>query len=81
VPGLSQEVAQQLVAAGRKARLLKDHGLEEATSTRALVYAAAMIGAGLDPVAACQVAMVNPITDDPELAEALMEIVNAHFAV
>jgi nitric oxide reductase NorQ protein len=45
------------------------------------VYAAAMIGAGLDAVAACQVAMVNPITDDPELAEALMEIVNAHFAV
>ena len=81
VPGLSNEVANQLVAVGRKARLLKDHGLEEATSTRALVYAAAMIGAGLDSVAACQVAMVNPITDDPELAEALMEIVNAHFAV
>ena len=81
VPGLSHEMAQQLVAAGRKARLLKDHGLEEATSTRALVYSAAMIGAGLDAVAACQVAMVNPITDDPELSEALMEIVNAHFAV
>ena len=80
VPGVSNEHAQQLVAAGRKARLLKDHGLEEATSTRALVYAASMIGAGLDPVAACQVAMVNPITDDPELAEALMEIINAHFA-
>jgi nitric oxide reductase NorQ protein len=81
VPGLTSENAHQLVAAGRKARLLKDHGLEEATSTRALVYAASMIGAGLDAVAACQVAMVNPITDDPELAEALMEIVNAHFAV
>jgi nitric oxide reductase NorQ protein len=81
VPGLSHEYAHQLVAAGRKARLLKDHGLEEATSTRALVYAGAMICAGLDPTAACQVAMVNPITDDPELAEALMEIVNAHFAV
>ena len=50
----------KLVAAGRKARLLKDHGLEEATSTRALVYAANMINAGLDPVDACQVAMVNP---------------------
>jgi len=25
------------------------------------------------------VAMVNPITDDEELAEALMEIVQAHF--
>jgi len=79
VPGIAPETVQQLVAAGRKARLLKDHGLEEATSTRALVYAASMITAGLDPIAACQVAMVNPITDDPELAEALMEVVQAHF--
>jgi nitric oxide reductase NorQ protein len=77
--GVPAETAHQLVAAGRKARLLKDHGLEEASSTRALVYAANMINAGLDPVAACQVAMVNPITDDQELAEALMEIVQAHF--
>jgi nitric oxide reductase NorQ protein len=79
VPGIGTEIAHQLVAAGRKARLLKDHGLEEASSTRALVYAANMINAGLDPIAACQVAMVNPITDDPELAEALMEVVQAHF--
>ena len=79
--GISPEIVHQLVAAGRKARLLKDHGLEEATSTRALVYAASMINAGLDPIAACQVAMINPITDDIELADALMEIVQAHFAV
>jgi len=78
-PGISPEIAHLLVTAGRKARLLKDHGLEESASTRALVYAASMINAGLDPVAACQVAMVNPITDDEELAEALMENVQAHF--
>jgi len=79
--GVSEEVVHQLVAAGRKARMLKDHGLEEATSTRALVYAANMMNAGLDAVAACQVAMVNPITDDIELADAMMEIVQAHFSV
>jgi nitric oxide reductase NorQ protein len=78
--GISPELVHQLVAAGRKARMLKDHGLEEATSTRALVYAANMINAGLDPIAACQVAMINPITDDLELADALMEIVQAHFS-
>ena len=77
--GIGPELAHQLVTAGRKARLLKDHGLEESASTRALVYAANMMNAGLDPVAACQVAMVNPITDDEELAEALMEVVQAHF--
>ncbi len=78
--GISPEIVHQLVAAGRKARMLKDHGLEEATSTRALVYAANMMNAGLDPIAACQVAMINPITDDIELSDALMEIVQAHFA-
>ncbi len=79
VPGVAPELVAKLVAAGRKARLLKDHGLEEATSTRAMVYAASMMSAGLDPVTACQVAMVNPLTDDIELAEAMLEIVRAHF--
>jgi nitric oxide reductase NorQ protein len=79
VPGLTADIAAKLVAAGRKARLLKDHGLEESTSTRALVYAANMMHAGLDPVNACLVAMVNPITDDPDLVGALTEIVRAHF--
>jgi nitric oxide reductase NorQ protein len=78
--GIAEEIVHQLVAAGRKARALKDHGLEEATSTRALVYAASMMNAGLDPVTACQVAMVNPITDDIELADAMMEIIQAHFS-
>jgi len=44
------------------------------------VYAANLINAGLDPVNACQVAMVNPLTDDIELLEALTEIVKAHFS-
>jgi nitric oxide reductase NorQ protein len=80
VSGTPADIAARLVAAGRKARLLKDHGLEESTSTRALVYAANMINAGLNPVDGCRVAMVNPITDDLELSEALLEIVKAHFS-
>ncbi len=80
VPELAAEMAQKLVAAGRKARILKDHGLEEATSTRALVYAAELMSAGLEPLEACRAALVAPVTDDAELAEALMEIVAAHFA-
>lgn len=77
--GLDEDIINRLVAAGRKARGLKDHGLEEATSTRALTYAAQLINAGLDPIDACRAAMVAPLTDDPELAEALMEIIRAHF--
>ena len=77
--GLDAALADKLVAAGRKARNLKDHGLQEATSTRAMVYAAQLIHAGLEPVEACRAAMVYPLTDDPELTEALMEIIQAHF--
>ncbi|MFZ5556015.1 MAG: CbbQ/NirQ/NorQ/GpvN family protein [Pseudomonadota bacterium] len=79
VPELDPALVERLVAIGQRSRALKDHGLEEVTSTRALVYAASMMAAGLAPVEACQVAMVSPITDDPELAEALMEIVRAHL--
>jgi nitric oxide reductase NorQ protein len=79
VPGISAEVAQKLVATGGKARGLKDHGLDEVTSTRALVYAANLILAGLAPVEACQAAMVNPITDDIELSATLSEIISAHL--
>jgi len=77
--GMDGALLEQLVAAGRRARTLKDHGLEEATSTRALVYAGQLISAGLDPVEACRAAMVDPVTDDPELVEALMEIINSHL--
>jgi nitric oxide reductase NorQ protein len=77
--GIAPELVHKLVTAGRKARNLKDHGLDEVTSTRALVYAANMMNAGLPSIEACRVAMVNPITDDIELSEALMEIVTAHF--
>jgi nitric oxide reductase NorQ protein len=79
VPGLSAEIAAKLVATGGKARGLKDHGLDEVTSTRALVYAANLISAGLEPVEACRAAMVNPMTDDIELSAALSEIISAHF--
>ncbi len=77
--GLDADRVERLVAAGRRARVLKDHGLEEATSTRALAYAGELMQAGLAPRVACRAALVAPITDDPELIQALEEIIAAHF--
>ena len=51
---MAQPIAAQLADVGGKARGLKDHGLDEVTSTRALVYAANLIAAGLEPIAACR---------------------------
>lgn len=77
--GLDEARAQALVAAAGKARNLKDQGLQEVTSTRALVYAGNLMGSGLNALESCEAAIVNPQTDDPELAEALMEIFRAFF--
>ena len=77
--GLDEARAQALVAAAGKARNLKDQGLQEVTSTRALVYAGNLMGSGLNALESCEVAIVNPQTDVPELAEALMEIFRAFF--
>ncbi|BAN34303.1 MAG: CbbQ/NirQ/NorQ/GpvN family protein [Gammaproteobacteria bacterium] len=77
--GADAMLAKRLVNLANALRALKEHDLEEAASTRLLVYAATLIGSGFDPVDACRAAMVETLTDDVETADALMEIVHASF--
>ncbi len=77
--GIAPAMATRLVALAGHLRQLKDHDLEEAASTRLLVYAASLIAAGCDPVTACDAALVEPLTDDPDTAQALLEVVRASF--
>ena len=77
--GCDEMTAKQLVGIGRALRALKDVDLEEVASTRLLVYAAILIGDGLDPVEACRASLVESLTDDQEVAAALMEVVLATF--
>lgn len=77
--GVDLLLAKRLVALGNNLRALKDHDLEEAASTRLLVYAATLIRSGMDPLDACRAALVEPLTDDVETAAALMEVVDASF--
>ncbi len=79
--GIAPAMAARLVALAGHLRQLKDHDLEEAASTRLLVYAAGLIAAGCDPVMACDAAMVEPLTDDPDTAQALLEVVRVNFGV
>ena len=58
-------------------RSLKDHDLEEGASTRLLVYAATLIGSGMDYRDACRAALVEPLTDDEETLAALLEVIDA----
>ena len=77
---VSKELATQLVKLAQALRSLKDYDLEEGASTRLLVYAATLISSGLSPIIACEAAMVETLTDDQETADALLEIIKAHFS-
>ncbi len=72
---IDAQTAQDLVKIGQKVRNLRGHGLEEGVSTRLLIYAAQMIAKGISPIAAAEVAICSPITDDRELQRSIREIV------
>ena len=77
--GCEERLAQRLVGLVNSLRALKDHDEEEAASTRLLVYTANLIQDGFDPLEACRSALVEPLTDDVETVDALMEVVDATF--
>lgn len=75
--GVEQEMARQLVEIGARIRNFKHHGLEEGVSTRLLIYAGKLVHEGIEPKKACQLAMVAPITDNPDLQASLDAIISA----
>jgi nitric oxide reductase NorQ protein len=77
--GAPAEVADKLVSIAERARNLKGHGLDEGISTRMLVYAGSLVAKGVEPKAACRVALVRPITDDPDMRDALDAAVTTFF--
>jgi nitric oxide reductase NorQ protein len=77
--GVGLDVAKNLVHIGERARNLKGHGLDEGLSTRMLIYAGSLIAKGVAPLAACRVALVRPITDDPDMRDALDSAVTTYF--
>jgi len=77
--GVDPETAGKLVQIAHRARNLKGHGLDEGISTRLLVYAGQLIGKGIEPVAACTMTMVVPLTDDPDMRDTLNAAVHTFF--
>ena len=77
--GVSKEIADKLVSIAERARNLKGHGLDEGISTRMLVYGGSLIAKGVEPKNACRVALVRPITDDPDMRDALDAAVTTFF--
>jgi len=77
--GVEGEAAMKLVQIAHRTRNLKGHGLDEGISTRLLVYAGQMIAEGIEPGAACQMTLVTPLTDDPDMRQTLQAAVETFF--
>ncbi|SFM15951.1 CbbQ/NirQ/NorQ/GpvN family protein [Nitrosomonas communis] len=77
--GINKAISTKLVSIAERARNLKGHGLDEGISTRMLIYAGNLIAKGVEAQAACRVALVRPITDDPDMRDALDAAVATFF--
>jgi nitric oxide reductase NorQ protein len=75
--GVDMAVAERLVRAGQRSRNLRGHGLEEGASTRMLIHAGRLIARGVSADEAFEMAVILPITDDPDIRSALREAVAA----
>lgn len=77
--GTNTSTAKKLVALATRMRAVNELGLAEVPSTRLLVDAARLIDSGLPPRLACSAAIVEPLTDDRDVARGLMELVALVF--
>ncbi len=73
---VDHNTAKKLVTIAAKIRNLTELGLTETVSTRLLVDAAKLIYSGLPKRLSVKVAIVEPLTDDAEIIEALTDLCN-----
>jgi nitric oxide reductase NorQ protein len=73
--GLPRDRCVPLVRLANALRELKGQDLEEGASTRLLVYCASLIAAGMKPADAILAAMIEPLTDEPDVKQALLRVV------
>jgi len=77
--GVDDPRAAQLARLGRLLRNLDERHSAEGPSTRLLIHAGALIVRGVAPRRACEAAVVQAMTDDALLQDALREVVGAVF--
>jgi nitric oxide reductase NorQ protein len=75
--GVDKKNAADLRKIAEKFREMKNRGLDEEVSTRLLIYAGVLIRNGVEQRRACSIAMIDPITDDPEIKKTLEEIASS----
>jgi len=77
--GADAHLAFKLVELAGALRLLEQNDLDEVASTRLLIYAARMIGSGMNVLEACRCCLAEPLSDDPQTVKALMDVAKIYF--
>ena len=77
--GINEETATKLVAIASEIRQLSDTDIQEAVSTRLLVYAAKLIVKGFDSYDACMHSIVESLSDEEEVLVVLEKLIELHF--
>lgn len=77
--GVDAGTAAPLALAGLQIRHLDQQNLLEGPSTRLLIYAGRLIGQGVSPRRACDVAIIQAMTDDMLLAKGVRQVIEAIF--
>ncbi|MDM9559596.1 CbbQ/NirQ/NorQ/GpvN family protein [Bordetella petrii] len=77
--GVALEAARRLVSLAHSTRELKNRGLDEGASTRMLVYAGLLMRDGVSPQDSCDMTITRALTDDPDTAAVLRQLVQAQF--
>lgn len=71
------DLAASLAALGSRLRRLDEVDVLDGPSTRLLVYAGALIGQGVDPLRAVDVAVVQATSDDRDVQDAVRQVARA----
>jgi nitric oxide reductase NorQ protein len=77
--GADTDTAEALALAGLQIRHLDQQNLLEGPSTRLLIYAARLIVQGVPARRACDVAIIQAMTDDMLLAKGIRQVIEAIF--
>ncbi len=72
--GLKLDRCRPLVQLAGRIRALKGQDLEEGVSTRLLVYCASLMAKGMKPELAIRTALIEPMSDDPDVKAGLDDL-------
>jgi len=77
--GVDEKTAQKLIDIAVEIRQLSDTDIQEAVSTRLLIYAGKLISQGFNPYQACMHSIVESLSDEDDVLAVLEKLILLYF--